>query len=100
MATLRAGAIGVVITLTVKEAGVVVDISTATTKQIKLRKPSGGTATYTGSFVTNGTDGKLTATTTSGDLDDIGTYHASAYLTISGWTDHSSRLTFDTDEAP
>jgi hypothetical protein len=95
--TVRSGAIGVVITLTVEEDGAVMNLSSATMKNIDLRQPNGDVVTYPASFVTNGTDGKVTATTADGDLDQLGRYHASAHLTISGWTDHSSRLSFNVE---
>lgn len=55
-----------------KDGGVAVDISLATTKNIYL-KPPGTTATaYPGTFITDGTDGGLYYTSTSGILATAG----------------------------
>jgi len=51
----------------------VVDISSATVKQIKLYKPSG---------------------CTTSDLDEVGTWQSQIYLEMSGWTGHSDKQTF------
>ena len=73
------GAIGVKITITIVEcddAGVetVVDISAATTMEIHYKKPDGSVvgSPWTAAFETDGTDGKLSYTTGSGDLDVAG----------------------------
>lgn len=47
----------------------VVDISSATTKQIIFQSPSRIDKTKTASFYTNGSDGKLVYTLSSGDID-------------------------------
>ena len=100
MANLRLNDVGTTITLTVSESGVVVNISSASTKQIKIVKPSGEVVTRAGTFTTSGADGRLYTTIQSGDLDEIGTYEASMYLVLGSWTGHSSRTPFVVDEAP
>jgi hypothetical protein len=92
--------VGTRITLTLKEDGDIVNISSASTKQIKVKKPSGETVTRTGSFTTDGTDGKLFCTIQASDLDEIGKYTARMYLVLGTWTGHSSAYRFDVDEAP
>jgi len=72
----------------------IVDISSATVKQIKLYKPSGTVVTKTASFTTDGTDGKLEYTCTTSDLDEVGTWQSQVYLEMSGWTGHSDKQTF------
>ena len=67
----------------------VVDISSATVKQIKLRAPSGTVLTKDASFTTDGTDGKLEYTCIVSDLDEVGTWQSQVYLEMSGWTGHS-----------
>ena len=78
------GDIGTTIILTVQEDGVAVNISTATVKQIKLRKnPSGITKIFTAAFVTTGADGKIKYVTTAvSDLDEAGTWEAQAYIEL------------------
>jgi hypothetical protein len=90
------GDIGTVIELVVHDSDdAVVDISGASTKQIKITNPSGTTSTKDGSFSTDGTDGKLRYTTVSGDLNQEGLWKARAYLVFAGgWAGHSSIASF------
>lgn len=64
------GDIGTILRATIKNDGAVVDISGATTLEIKLKKPSGAVLTKTGILVTDGTDGQVQYITISGDLDE------------------------------
>jgi hypothetical protein len=74
---------GAVLELVFKESGVVVDISAATKKQIKLRKPNGDTLTKDGSLATDGKDGKLWYTIESGVLDVAGWWKSEGYVEFS-----------------
>lgn len=91
---------GVTILLTLMENGAVVNISSASFKRIDIRKPSGVVVTRTGSFFTDGTDGKLYCVTQSTDLDEVGAYRAAMALTIGSWSGHSSSLVFHVDTTP
>lgn len=51
----------------IDENGTVVDISTATATSIIFKSKAGVSTTKTGSFYTNGTDGKVKYRTTSSD---------------------------------
>lgn len=85
------GDIGTAITVVVRnKSGLVVDISTATTKQIKLKKPDDSVVTKTGIFTTDGTDGKFYYVTTSNDLNQVGTWGIQGYLVMTGFTGHSN----------
>ena len=95
MSTLRVGAVGVLLRLTVREDGAAKDVSTATTKQIKLRKPDGTVVTYAASFTAAGVDGQIQAATVSGDLDLVGRYTYCAYVAIGTWADHGSATAFE-----
>lgn len=95
MASPHVGDVGVLIRLTVRQDGAAMNISSALTKQIKIYKPSGEAVTRTGSFTTDGTDGKLEAVTESSDLDEVGKYRAVAYLAIGSWSGHSSAGMFN-----
>lgn len=64
---------GTKFSITLYDGSSVKDISYATvSKQVIFKKPSGGIATKTGVFETDGTDGILTYTTVDGDLDEVG----------------------------
>jgi len=69
---IRKGDIGTVFTITVMDGSAAVDISTATTKNIVFKKPDKTILPKAGSFVTDGTDGKISYTTVSGDLSKAG----------------------------
>jgi hypothetical protein len=79
-AEIHKGDIGTVIQLTLYEGSAIVDLSTATSKKLHFRKPSGVVLTKDAIFVTNGTDGKVKYTTVSGDLDTVGTWKVQAVL--------------------
>lgn len=70
----------------VDEDGAVLNISTASTKQIRLRKPGGTVVTKSGTFDTTGADGllKYTTTKTGGvyDLDTVGRWQIQGYAVV------------------
>ena len=72
--------IGTVLTITIQEAGVAVNISTATVKTIKIHKPTGTILSKTGVFTTTGADGKIYYTIIAADLDEVGSYLVQAYI--------------------
>lgn len=74
--------IGTQFQFTVKEDGAVLNMATTppSTKQVIFRKPDGSCLTKTASFLTDGSDGVITYTTVSGDIDAVGTWKAQAYL--------------------
>lgn len=65
--------------------GSAVDVSGASTKQIKLRKPSGTVLTKTASFTTDGSDGKIEYQTANTDLDVAGVWGIQAYVVGTGY---------------
>ncbi len=81
--------IGTILRNTIKNDNVVVDISTATTKNILLKKPAGSLLTKAGVFTTDGTDGQLEYVTISGDLDESGVWQIQAYIVIGSGEWHS-----------
>lgn len=88
---LHVGDYGTALRLTVSEDGTAVDVSAATTKQIKLRTPEGRVLTKTASFVTDGSDGAMQYTLQQGDLDAPGLWRWQGYLAgVGGWTGHTS----------
>ena len=70
------------------EAGAIQSISDATSKYMIFRKPGGTVVWKTGSFFTDGSDGKLQYTTVSGDLNEVGKWQLQPrVITPSGeWT--------------
>lgn len=86
--------VGTIFTITIYDGDSIVDISTATNKQFYFRKPDGTTATVSGTFSTNGSDGKLTYTFGSGELDVDGRWRMQAYLTFPSGNWYSDITTF------
>ena len=78
------GDIGTVFEATITDAGVVVDISGASTKDLNFLKPSLATLNKAASFTTDGTDGKIRYTTLSGDLDEAGTWQIQGHVIFGG----------------
>ena len=89
MAKIRKGDIGTVFQVTIKNVSGAVDISSATTKQIKFRNPSGTVTTKSADFVSDGTDGKLKYTTVSGDLSATGRWKIQSYVELTSGNWHS-----------
>lgn len=79
---LRVGAVGIVITFTVKLNGTAQDISSGTTT-LTFTKPDGTTVTKSGTFVTDGTDGQVQYTTEAGFLDQSGIWRVVSYSDLS-----------------
>ncbi|MHC4181276.1 MAG: hypothetical protein ACYSWU_27585 [Planctomycetota bacterium] len=73
--------IGVIVTVTITEAGVAKDISTASVKKIWFRDPNGDELEKTAEFVTDGTDGKVKYTTIADDIDTAGPWRFQAKIT-------------------
>jgi hypothetical protein len=74
--------VGTVFTVTLKESGSAVNVSTATTKQIKFKNPAGTSATKTADFTTDGSDGKITYTTVAEDIDSAGVWIIQARIVM------------------
>lgn len=94
---LHVGDIGSIIRVTVTEAGVALDISSATTKQIKLMRPDGTSVTKTAVFTTDGTDGQLQYATMANDLNLSGLWWAQPYLVMPAWSGHAQPVQFEVD---
>ena len=70
---------------TVIEVAVGVDISAATTTDIKVKKPDGTTATWTGA-VNGAVNTQIDYTIVTDDLDQAGGYSCQAYVETATWT--------------
>ena len=97
--TMRYGDEGTVIRVTVTEGGAAFDCSTATVKVLRFRKPDGSVASVTASFYTNGTDGIVQYTTTTGDLDQVGKWTGQVYLELPSGKWHTDTFTVTVGEA-
>lgn len=86
----RIGDIGFIFNFTVKDQdGDPVDVSTATTKKIILRKPDGSAMIDDVAFTSTGSDGKVRWWVSSGELDQVGDWQFQLYLVLSVNTYHS-----------
>jgi hypothetical protein len=97
---IQKGDIGAAFILTIKDQdGAVVDVSGATTKQIKFLKPDGLTVlTKSAVFETDGTDGKIKYVTVSDDLDVAGYWARQGYVVMPGGSWHTDRRRFYVSE--
>lgn len=77
------GDIGTVFQFTFKDNGTAIDISTLTTREIIFKKPDKTKLVKTPSLVTDGTDGLVTYTIASGDINQIGMWSAQGRLALS-----------------
>jgi hypothetical protein len=95
----RQGDTGTWIELTISDEAGVVDVSTATTKEIHARKPSGTTVTWTAVFTTDGTDGKIRYQTLAATLDEVGTWVLQGHVVIGTWDGHSTKAIMTVEAA-
>lgn len=88
------GDIGTKLLVTVTDDGSVVDISSASSLSIFIRKPNGTILTRTGVLETDGTDGKMYYITVSGDLDKAGNYKIQGQVVLPAGSYYTSTATF------
>tara|TARA_R110002110_G_scaffold293063_4_gene507080 strand:+ start:326 stop:634 length:309 start_codon:yes stop_codon:yes gene_type:complete len=86
--------IGTQFLLTVTDGSTAVDISSASTKQIIIKKPSGTKITANTAFSSDGSDGKMYYTTVTNDLDEAGSYKLQGKVIISDGTFYTDITTF------
>jgi hypothetical protein len=81
---------------TVKDSGVVVDLSSASLLQINFRKPDDEIITRTGATLTDGSvvSGVMYYDTLAGDLDEAGSYKLQGKVTLSAGTYYTNIHTF------
>lgn len=92
--TIQVGDIGTVFKFPITDGGAILNLFSATVKQIKFHKPRSGslpgeTFTREAAFVTDGTDGLLSYTTILNDIDRKGVWSVQAYVEIPNWKGHS-----------
>ena len=81
--------------VTLYDGSSIVDISSATTKEIWFEKPNGTREIKPAIFVTNGEDGKLTVTIAVDFLDAEGDWRIQAYIVSSAGKWHSDIAKFE-----
>ena len=86
--------IGTKFQVTVKDGDDAVDISSASTKSLIFKKPSGTKMTKTAAFTSDGSDGKIDYTVILNDLDEVGTYQLQGNVVISDGTFYTDIQTF------
>ena len=87
---IHVGDIGTRLIITIKDDGVVVDISSASLLQVILKKPDGQSYTKSGLLYTNGSDGKIYYTSISGDFNIPGNYKLQVKIVLSTGTYYTS----------
>lgn len=81
--------------LTVKYLDTAQDISSATTKKIKLKSPSGTVTEHTADFVVDGTDGQIHFVCATDTLDAEGVWHIQGYIEIGALAFHTALIPFE-----
>ena len=87
--------IGTVFKVTIKVAGVAIDISGATTKRIIFTGPNGRDFNKTALFDSDGIDGVLKYVSVSGDLYQAGTWEIQAFVILPSGSWHADITTFE-----
>lgn len=93
-------ALGTKLRWTVKDRLEILDVSLASTKQVKIVKPDLTQLTKTLVFSTDandvgdGSDGRVEYVIESGVINLVGIYKWQLYLVLTPWTDHSEKGEF------
>jgi hypothetical protein len=78
---IHTGDIGTQFRVTVQDCNsTAIDLSTASSKSIIFKKPNGTSLTKSASFLTDGSDGIITYTSESDDLDTVGSWKIQAHV--------------------
>lgn len=91
------GDTGLALEVQVMRSGSAVDISTAVTKEIHLRGPDKVVRELTGSFTTDGSDGKVRFVTLSTTLNIAGPWEIWAYIELPSQTWNTTKQEFVVD---
>lgn len=88
------GDIGTKLLLTIKDDGSIVDISSASSLSIFIKRPDGTILTRSGTLETDGTDGQMYYIVVVGDLNEAGGYKIQAQVSLSSGDFYSTTATF------
>lgn len=91
---IQEGDIGTKLLVTITDNGTAVNLATASSLSLYIKKPDGTILNRTASLETDGTDGKINYVTISGDLDVAGVYKLQARVVLSSGSFYSSTDTF------
>ena len=86
--------VGTTLIGTFSDCGSAIDISSASSIQMIIRKPDQTRLTKTATFVTDGTDGQVQYVSIAGDFDQAGNYKIQGLVVDGGATYYSSISTF------
>ena len=86
--------VGTQFLLTIMDGSAAVDISSASTNQIIIKKPSGTKMTKSATFSSDGSDGKIYYSSIADDLDETGSYKLQGKVIISDGTFYTDITTF------
>ena len=86
--------VGTKFLVTIKDDGVVVDISTASSITMMFKKPDDEIVNKVGTLYTDGTDGKVYYNTLAGDLDEAGHYKLQAKVALPAGTYYTDIYSF------
>lgn len=88
------GDIGTKLLITVKDGSSPVDISTASSLSIIIKRPDGTKLHRSGTLETDGTDGKMYYIVVAGDLNAAGLYKIQAHVVLQAGSHYSSTAGF------
>lgn len=95
MTSIVTGNVGMVFTATITENSTAVDISGATGTGFVFTRPNRTTVTVASTFVSDGSDGRVTYSSTSGLLSVPGVWRYQAYINgVGAWSGHSESKHF------
>ena len=86
--------IGTKFLVTITDGSSAVDVSSASTKQIIIKKPSGSKLTVAASFNSDGSDGKIYYNALADNLDEAGSYKLQGKVIISDGTFYTDITSF------
>lgn len=93
MSDIHVGDIGTVFEATIiDQTGAIVNVSSASTKQLWFGKPDGSVLQKPALFSTDGTDGKIRYMTVGGDLSSPGVWTLQGYVVMPAGTWHSDTV--------
>jgi hypothetical protein len=96
---IQVGAKNLAIKLQVKEGNSVLNISSASVKNMIIEKPDDTIVSGSTAFFTDGTDGIIVYYTSSSSiLDQAGDYNAQAYIEMTGFTGYTTPVVFSVYE--
>lgn len=96
---IQLGDVGTKILITIRDSGVIVNLSGAATKDIVITRPDRTTVTRTAVFETDGTDGKIYYLLQASDYKGPGVYKVQGSVTsVSGWSGRTKIGSFLVDE--